>query len=363
MALITNLPALTTKQIEAMNEALFQSFFADPLLTSLVTVREGIKVDQQLLIFDRHAGLSGKKVTACPTPTNSTWGVATSEKTWAPKYVGDRFSECWTTLQATCLQWMLKAGVEKTDITGTDFAAFMVEQLQDTIAEVYQRIFWFGDTGIVAGTSNNLAAGEVAFFNMIDGVFAQLFDIVTADALRLSLTGISTKNAEVTYALQKFNATDVTNQVVSKALDSVWYDADMRLRSVAKSDLVYYVTQTVADQLEKERKAISGIDLPYTRQENGMSGLTWNGIAVQPIQLWDRMIASYFGNDVTPTYNILPHRVMLTSPQNLMLGIETVGSLGELDAWYSKDNELMYAKYGASVDAKIGINTMIQATY
>ena len=258
---------------------------------------------------------------------------------------------------------MLKAGVEKTDITSTEFAAFMMEQLQDAIAEVYQRIFWFGDTGIVAGTSNNLAAGEVAFFNMIDGVFAQLFDIVTADSARLSSTGIATVNAGVSYAAQKFTAADVTNQVVSKALDTVWYEADMRLRSVAKSDLVYYVTQTVADQLEKERKAISGIDMPYQRQENGMSGLTWNGITVQPIQLWDRMIASYFGDDATPVKSVLPHRVLLTSPTNLMLGVETVGSLGELDAWYSKDAEVMYAKYGASVDAKIGINKMIQAAY
>jgi hypothetical protein len=363
MAIITNIPALNTKQITSLSEALFQAFFNDPALTSMVNVQEGIKVNTQLLIFDRHTGLSGKKITACPTPTNTTLGLNVSEKTWTPTYIGDRFAECWTVLQGTCLQWMLKNGIEKQDLTATEYAAFLEEQLQDTIAEVFQRIFWFGDAGIVAGTGNNLAAGEVAFFNMLDGIFAQLFDIVTATPARLSTTGISTVNAGVSYAAQKFSAADVTNQVVSKALDSVWYDASIKLRSVAKSDLMYLVTQSVQDQWEKERKAVSGLDLPYMRQENGQMTATWNGIQVMPVQLWDRMIASYFGDDAKPVKSTLPHRVILVPKNNLLLGVETVGAMGELEIFHDKVSRSLIADYGASMDAKIGINEMIQATY
>lgn len=363
MALVNNLPALSPQQVTSMAETLFEGFFADPILTSLVTVQEGIKADKQLIIWDRHTGLSGKLQSACPTPTNSTWGFDTVEKTWSPKYIGDRFEECYGTFMDTFAQWMLNAGVAKTDFTNTELAAFIVEQLQDAVAEVYQRHFWFGDKGIVAGTNNNLAAGEVVYFNAIDGIWAQVFDIVTANAARKSTTGLATKNGQASYALQKFNSTDVTNQVVSNALDTVWYDADMRLRSMAKPDLAYYVTQSVYDQLEKERKAISGIELPYTRQENGMTTLTWNGIAVVPMQLWDRMIAAYFGDDATPVKSVLPHRALLSTKSNLLLGVETVGSLAELDAWYSRDNEKMVAKFGASIDAKVGVDNMVQAAY
>jgi hypothetical protein len=363
MALINNLPALSPQQVTTMAETLFEGFFADPTLTSLVTVQEGIKADKQLIIFDRHTGLSGKLQNACPTPTNSTWGFDTVEKTWTPKYIGDRFEQCYGTFMDTFVQWMLQAGVNKSDFTSTELAAFIVSQLQDALAEVMQRFYWFGDTGIVAGTNNSLSAGQQVYFNAIDGIWAQVFDIVTATAARKSTTGLTTKNAQITYALQKFNSTDITNQVVSLALDSVWYDADMRLRSMPKADLAYYVTQSVYDQLEKERKAISGIDLPYTRQENGISTLTWNGIPVQPMQLWDRMISSYFGDDVTPTFSVLPHRILLTAKTNLLLGVETTGSLSELDAWYSRDNEVMVAKFGAAIDAKVGIDSMIQSAY
>jgi len=346
-----------------MSETLFEGFFSDPVLTSLVTVQEGIKADKQLIVFKRHSGLSGKLVSACPTPTNSTWGFDTVEKTWSPKYIGDRYAECYQTFMDTFAQWMLSAGVNKSDFTSTELAAFIVEQLQDNLAEVMQRMFWFGDAGMIAGTNNNLAGGEVAFFNAFDGIWAQSFDIVTATAARLSSTGLATKNAGATYAAQKFDATDVTNQVVSKALDSVWYDADMRLRSMAKNQLAYYVTQSVYDQLEKERKSISGIDLPYNRQENGLTTLTWNGINVIPMQIWDRMLSAYFGEDAAPQKTILPHRVLLAPKSNLLLGVETAGSLGELDSWYSKDDEKMYAKFGASIDAKIGVNNMIQLAY
>lgn len=366
MALITNLPALTKQQVQSMNETLFEGFFNDPILNSLVAVQEGIKADKQLIIFQRHSGLSGKKVTACPTPTNSTWGFNTIEKVWSPKYIGDRYSECYQTFMGTFAQWMLNAGVSKSDLTSGDatpLAAFITEQMQDMVAEVYQRFFWFGDSAIAAGTNNSLAAGSLPFFNAMDGIWKQVFTIVTAQAARLSSTGLATKNGAASFALQKFDSTDVTNQVVSKALDSVWYDADIRLRGMAKTELVYYVTQSVYDQLEKERKAISGIDLPYNRQENGLTTLTWNGINVVPIQLWDRMISAYFGATANPVKSFLPHRIMLAPKSNLILGVETVGAMSELDAWYSKDDEVMYAKFGASIDAKVGVDVMVQVAY
>lgn len=363
MALVNNLPTLTAQQVTSMAETLFEGFFQDPVLTSLVTVQEGIKANKQLIIWDRHSGLSGKLQSACPTPTNSTWGFDANEKTWTPQYIGDRFEECYGTFMDTFAQWMLNAGVAKTDITNTELAAFIVAQLQDAVAEVYQRYFWFGDTGIVEGTNNSLSAGQGAYFSALDGIWAQVFDIVAATAARKSTTGLATKNAQATYALQKFDSTDVTNKVVSTALDSVWYDADMRLRSMPKTELYYYVTQSVYDQLEKERKSISGIELPYVRQESGIVTLTWNGIPVVPIQLWDRMISSYFGDDPTPVKSVLPHRVLLTSKSNLLLGVETAGTLAEMDSWYSKDAEKMIAKFGAAIDAKVGIDAMIQTAY
>ena len=365
MALITNIPALTAQQVASMSETLFEGFFNDPVLNSLVNVQNNIKADKQIVIFKRHTGLAGAKVSACPTPTNSTWGIDTVEKTWQPKPIGDKFSECWTTFQDTFMQWFLNAGIDKADLTSTDMAAFIVEQLDDLIAEVYQRHFWFGDKGIVAGTNNNLSAGQLKFFNVIDGIFAQGADIVTANSARLtSGTGlISDKNAEITYADQKFDSTDTTNQMVSKTLDQMWYDADIRLRGLPKASLTYYVTQSVHDQLERERKAISGIPMPYERQESGIDTLVWNGIKVVPVQLWDRMITSYFGNDATPTYSVNPHRVILAPSSNLLLGTESTSALGELDVWHSKDDEAMYAKFLCAIDAKIALDNMIQFAY
>lgn len=75
------------------------------------------------------------------------------------------------------------------------------------------------------------------------------------------------------------------------------------------------------------------------------------------------MIASYFGNDATPTYNTLPHRVILVPKNNLLLGVETVGAMGELEVFHDRVSRSLIADYGASMDAKIGINEMIQTTY
>lgn len=363
MGLITSLPAITADQIKGMREALFEGFFNDPVLNDIVEVKQGIVADKQLIIFGRHTGLAGIKQTACPMPTNATWGFDTIEKTWQPKLIGDRFAECYQTFIDTVLQYSLSVGVDKQDITGTEIGGFIVEQLTDMIAEVYQRLLWFGDKGIVSGTGNNLAAGELKFFNAIDGIWAQVFDIVTANAARLSTTGLATMNAGVSYAAQKFTATEVTNQVVSKALDTMWYDADIRMRGMNKSDLRYYVTQSVADQLEKERKSISGIEITYNRQESGLETLVWNGIPVVPMQIWDRMLSAYFGDDLTPVKTTLPHRAILAPKANLLMGTEAASALGALDVWHSKDDAKMYAEFANMIDVKVALDHLVQVAY
>lgn len=85
MAIVNNLPALSPQQVQSMSETLFEGFFADAVLNSLVTIQEGIKADKQLIVFNRHTGLSGYKLDSCPTPTNATWGFDANEKNLVAK--------------------------------------------------------------------------------------------------------------------------------------------------------------------------------------------------------------------------------------------------------------------------------------
>lgn len=362
MGIVTNLPTLNDVQVMAISEALFEGFFKQQSITDLLDIQTGIKAGKEIVIFKRHTGLAGYERTPCDTTANSTWGINSVAKKWEPQFIGDRFAECFGDYMAKFIRWGLKNGVEKDDLTGTELAAFIIEQMDDLIYDVVMRWAYFADKGIAATTNNNLVAGQLKYFNQFDGIFAQLFDIVAADATRLSTTGLTTKNAAASKALQRFNDTDTTNQVVTKALDKLFYDADMRLRETEKSQLVIEVTQSVYDQYERERKANGGgaILEVYNRQEGGVPPLASNGIEVKPIPFWDRMIQTYF-EDGTVWY--LPQRAILRLRNNFIIGTEEANTLSELDPWYSKDDEKMYIKFGFQLDAKIGLDNMVQAAY
>lgn len=361
-ALVTGLPALDPVILTSISESLFEGFYQHLQLTRYHQVVTGIKANKQIIIFGKHTGLAGFKRANCDTTANTNWTIPSQEKVWTPAYLGDRFEECYDNYMDTFIRWGLNNGVNKSDLTGTELAAMITSHVGDLLMDVSMRHAWFGDTAIVAGTNNNLGAGDLVYFNAIDGFWAQLFDIVSVTPARQSTTGLTTKNGQASYALQAFNATDTTNQVATKALDQMYYDADMRLRGMAKSDLVFLVSQSVYDQYEKERKATggSGIYEVFLRQEDGAPLLSSNGIEVVPVHDWDRIIQSYLEDGTNYT---IPHRAVLTTRTNLMLGVEEASNLGEFDAWYSKDNEKYYIKFGFSLDAKVGLDNMVQLAY
>lgn len=361
-AIVTNLPTLDPLVLTSISEALFEGFAQHLNITRYHNVVPGIKAGKQLVTFNRHTGLAGAKKAGCDTTANTAWTIPTTDKTWAPAYISDRFEECYDNYMETFIRWGLNNGVNKADLTGTELAAMITQQVSDLITEVAIRHAWFGDTGIAAGVDNNLAAGDLIYFNAIDGFWAQLFDIVGLNAARQSTTGLTTKNGQATYAAQAFNATDTTNMVASNALDQLYYDGDMVLRGQNKADMVYLVSQSVYDQYERERKKVGGgaILEAYRRAEDGVPMLQCNGIDVIGVHDWDRTIKTYLEDGTVYT---LPHRALLTTKTNMLLGVEEAGSLSEFDAWYSKDLEKWFIKFGFSLDAKVGVDNLVQVAY
>lgn len=354
---------LDREDIKAVSEALFEAFYQKPALENFHTVVTGIKHDKQLAILGIYEGLSGKAKTTCGGTPNP-YEIRSIDKTWSPKLIGDRFEQCFEPLLETFWKYSLKPGVEKDDLDGTDFAKFVIERILDAMVEGEFRHIWFGDTD--AAHYGDSPAGfitngvDLTYFNVIDGLWKQIFEIVAADSERKSVTDLTTKNALSTRALQKFNTADITNQVVTKAFDQLVTDADERL-STGTYKPMFIVTKSVGDQYKRERKfAFPNIDMAYERIENGISVLKSDGYDVVVFSFWDRIIENYEFNG---TKDHLPHRIVYTTKENLLVGTEDTKSLSEFKAFMVEDTEKYVIKYAYSVDAKIGIDTNIQVAY
>lgn len=355
---VTSAPALSKQDVLLLSEALIKSGFQNPRITEFHNVIPGIKGSKRLAALGQLSGLAGYVKSDCDI-TPASLSAEIIDKTWSPAYVSDRAEQCYEDLMGSFFQWGLKNNLAKEDLTGTEFQVWFETIMAKLIEEVVLRTAWFGDTAIAAGTNNTLGAGELKYFNMINGLWKQLAALNGGASFT---TDLSTKNAQVTFALQRFNSTDLTNRVATNALDNLFYAADLRLREVDRSQLIFITTQSVYDQYEKERKAVTGIDLPYMRQEQGVNGLYSNGIEVKPFSFLDRTINAYFLTNSDASW-YLPHRIVLTTRDNLYIGVEEESSLGTFDSFFDKYNKKQVTDFGFSMDAKVALDVMAAVAY
>lgn len=346
---------LPTEGIKAISELIYSSKFASPAWKQFMGVVPGIKNNKQIVVIGHYNGLAGAVKSACDiTPNPDKIGAV--EKTWNPMYVSDRFEECYDNLQGTFWQYMLANGLKKEDLTQSDYEGFVTKLLMEYMSDdMIYRLIFFTDTSIVAGVGNNLGAGQLKYFNMLDGVFKQCETIVTATpAQRVTIT----ENAGVNYAAQAFATASPTVHPATDYLNLLVYGATMELRGV--SDPVILATQSFVDQYAQERKAVTNIELAYTRIEGGIKSFEFNGIPVIPIFTWDRLIHRHF-DDGTKWLN--PHRALYTSKSNILVGTEEIANLGELSAEYNTYHKKFFSDFGFNFDVKVIEDAKIQYAY
>jgi hypothetical protein len=347
------------EEVKALSEAIYEGVYSKPELTKFHTIVSGIKAKKQIVLLGA-LGLVGLKQDSCSvTPNAGT--ITMSEKFWNPEYVGDRFQQCWTDLKESFFIWGLKSGKDKANLDKTDFAMFFSERLEDAMKEMIYRIAWFNDTDAALVTDSpagTVTAGTtIGYFNIIDGFWKQLFAIVAADSTRKDSSLLATKNAQATFSAQAFDSTDTTNKIAEVTYQNLKYSADFRLREEA--GLIILSTQSLVDQYAKELRS-RNIDASFTRIEGGYTSLEFEGIEIIGISIWDRMIRTYFSNG---TKYYLPHRAVLTTKENLQIGVEEVGNLSDFEPFYDQTTKLFNVDFGFNIDAKVIEDYKVQVAY
>ncbi len=361
MAIFT--PAQLTfsgEEIKELSEVIFESQFKNPEIGMLHAVVQGIKAQKQIAFMSQLSGLVGAGTGGCD-PTAATNAITSSEKTWSPAAMSDRLTVCYTDLKPSFLNYGLKNGVQEADLTSDDFLNYVNDVLlKYAVYEAALRLAWFGDVDaadVDASPAGVLTSGtNPAYFDKIDGFFKQIFAIVAADSDRKT-TDLTSKNGQASYALQAFNSTDTGNKVVMGALENVLFGADLRLRE--RDDLVYIATQSVADQYRRELKA-ANVAFTTEKYENGIQVIKSDGIEVTSFSLWDRLIKAYYDNGTT--YD-LPHRIVLTTKDNLKIGIDSINSLSSFDMFYDRTTKKNHIDFEVNMDAKLVEDELVQVAY
>ena len=189
---------------------------------------------------------------------------------------------------------------------------------------------------------------DLDYFNIIDGLFKQLRAAVTADAnlgITIAANSQTSKASQMSY---------MTPERAYTLLSDMWYKAPIKLRQM-KNDTNesnrprFLVTQSIADAYEQYLLG-KGISETYVNLIDGVKALSFLGVPVIAMPVWDEMVQSY--QDLRDTF-FKPHRAVLTSKSVIAVGFGSDQLYGQFDIWYDKTSRKNYMLVKDKIDAKL----------
>lgn len=344
------------EEIRSFAEAVIETLFEKPGINEFHQVYEDIITKKQIAYLGTLSKIT-KKDAGCGTGATSKT-IPMSEKFWDPEQVKVWLQLCHTEIEDTFMVYLKQKGIEYADVTPTQIATFIVERMSDAAYEDALRIVWFNDkdaTNVDGSPAGTITSGvSIADYNIIDGLWKQLFAIGTATPARVIPIAA---NGQATFALQDSTLLASNGVAAKEVFNGLMNGADYRLRGAA--DKVIVSTQSLVDAYANYLESV-GVDASFVRIENGFSTLRYRNTEIIGFDFWDRTIRADFSNG---TKWHLPHRAILTTKSNLGVGFDASSAVSMFNIFFDNVTELNNFKGGYKVDAKVIEDYMVQLAY
>jgi len=212
---------------------------------------------------------------------------------------------------------MLRAGLNKDDISGTVLQQIVADIFMRGVQRDLERQIWFGD--------DSNAASTYVDYNAYDGIFVALAALPTAQKLQITSGAMAANLSQAT-----FDA--MLGAMPNEGLEN-------------RADLVFMVTRSVADNYRATLTA-TGTDSSYAALVNGVTKLAYQGIEIVEMGLWDTVITAD-SNVATPltapslhnnTKKFDGHIAVLTVKNNIVVATD-YDSVSGADMWYDKKDK------------------------
>ena len=343
-------PTITFNGAEA-REGIIVEAYKKPLLSRAHTIYNGIMAKTQVAFLDRFSKVTLVD-TGCGTGL-STKDIPMYEKFWEPNLAKIWVSPCWHDFISSFFVWGMKKGVDRSDLSDTDMAEYLMEVMTDAAYEDLLRMVWFSLTAAddyASGGTLELAA-DIPYYNQDNGFFYQ---IAVGVAIAAGTWGhipnyTIDNNALATFALQLDLPAGISLDIFRNLITG----ADRRL--LQHPDRMILCTQSIFDNWcdYKESKVLES---SFKNEDTQM----WEGIyrntPIVPMPIWDQYIQADFNNTVKYSN---PHRAVLTTPGNLGIAFDIDSAVQTFDAFLDKTTEKYHIKGAYKFDTMMMLHQLI----
>ena len=223
--------------VKDLAELIFLELTAEDKLGAVVTFMTGQQNGDKIGYVGKR-GRYGRAATGCD-PTYDADQIPVNEKTWVIKAWEIAEAICYKDLEATIADHMAKNGTDKADLTDTYYLDNIVRPFfEQAILDLIIRFVFFGDTEAAGTLKEGVSADN---FNLIDGIWKQLFMGVTAGKVHrvtVAANNQTTVAAQYSEMRKAGAATGVLNDLLGYATARVQPPSDKGRRLK-----IYYMTQ------------------------------------------------------------------------------------------------------------------------
>ena len=239
--------------------------------------------------------------------------------------------QCAMDFDGKILQALKKRGVDREDLTGTDFAAILEEIAQPIIARDLRRIISLGDT-----------ANASADYNMIDGKWKKIMAAVGASTIA--------KTADLP------DTGAVTPAQANTALLGVHFGAPIELQSTPAQDTIKVVTRSVYNAYLQYLSSNNALESSWSLAQNGTKTLMHFGVEVVPEDEVDRYVAADFAG-------ANPHRIYYTAKNNITVATDLESDFTTIKFWYEEKEEMNLMRINYKLGVSLGWGQLFSVAY
>lgn len=329
--------------VQELAELIFLELANDDKLGQLVTYMTGQENGKKLGFIGKPGLLGSASVGCDPEYGNSL--TEASEKTWDIQEWEIAEAICYKAIEGTVAEHFAANGSDKADLTDSEYLEIVVRPLlEQAIRDLYIRFIFFGDKAIEGSLKDGVAAKH---FNLIDGIFKQLFQGVAAgDTKRVTIeaNNATTIDAQYDAMLAAGAATGVLNELIIRT--------PMKLRNLAGRRFI--VTQAFADALNFDIQSNNkGSALQWESLFAGIQKTSYQGIELLAVPQFDEIIQQYLLNTTNAAAYDKPFRVIYTSKENLRAGTKSTEQVADLKVTFDDVTRKNYLYAADTVGALV----------
>lgn len=337
------------------NDIVYKDWFVKTLLNRLFTILQGQK-DGAAVVGVKPFRILGKKSQGCNPDYNDS-SLDAVEKKWDIKEWEVAEEMCYDDINDTIFEEVMNTGIDAANIIDTRYYKEIVQPaLIDGIDDMIFRFAYFGDTGITA--SELQVAGDVEHFNLIDGIWKQIFDAVTAGTISRTAIDANTK----TTSAAQMSAMVPGSKAAVNLMSKIILDAPIKLRQAKNK--VLYISQALYDAYVMDKQSsFVGSEGQWNSLENGIMQGYINGVETIVVPEWDNIIQNFLKNTTNAGAFDNPFRAIFTTKDNILLGTESNGDFKKFIAGFDDKNQINWFLAKNTLGAMVHFDEMTHVAF